>query len=177
MFTHLLAGLLVFWIYGARSGWPISASYLLTGCIYGILPDIVSLILTKSTKIDRWSHLHRDNISHSVFFPIFTLIIVGSISGIDVGIVTSIAISTHPILDLFGIGWGVKLFYPLSLKQFKLFYDGRVIKIFYNQQELEEEVRKYGDDHWFQNLFLRPTLTALFEWSSLTTFIILVLHL
>ena len=167
MFTHYLAGCLIFWLFGKVLNYPISASYLILGVIVGATPDITSLVFLfrEHHKSGKWAHLHRDNITHTIFYPVITSLCMAGLSGINIAFIVFVALVSHLFLDLFGIGWGIKLFYPVSDKQFKLFHQKG--KWIYTQEEIDAEVEKYGDPNWFRNLFLKPTVTAFIEWSSL----------
>ncbi|HGJ66892.1 TPA: hypothetical protein ENS27_16150 [bacterium] len=79
----------------------------------GALPDLLSIIFLESRKVDKWSHRHRDNFTHSIFF-LFLILFTLACHDHRMAIVASTAVLSHPLIDLFGIGWGVKLFYPLS---------------------------------------------------------------
>lgn len=176
MFPHYLAGCLVFWGFGILFGRDITATYLLAGAVAGALPDLLSLVVhPKGVKIDKWSHLHRDNFTHTIFFPLAAYLLIQFYDN-KLAITISTAILTHPFLDSFGIGWGVKLFYPLSDVTLKLFYIKG--KYFYSPEVIYAHVIKHGNDNWFRDLFLRPTLVAFFEWGSLiATILILIFHL
>ena len=172
MFIHLLVGSLVFFIFGKTSHLEITKTLLLVGAFWGILPDLVSYILSWTLKFDKWAHAHRDNFSHSLFVPI-TVLALAILLGSKTVIAVSIAMFTHPLLDLLGIGWGVKLFYPLSKKTYKMFYKGQIL-IIWNQKEVEAEAEKHGDDNWIKNTYFKPNIFGVLEWLSLTGFLILV---
>ena len=172
MFTHYLAGCLIFLVLGKFFGLGITCLYLIAGSVIGALPDVLSLMASKQQAINKWSHLHRDNLSHSILFPL-AVFCVTAFYDIKVAIITGIALLSHPILDLFGIGWGVKLFYPLSNMQFKLFHQKG--KISYTKDEIDLEVEKHGSDSWIQDSFFSLSFIALSEWGSLIALLILVL--
>lgn len=156
MVTHYFAGCLVFLFFGKFFGWDISWLYLLVGAIVGALPDILSLLITQDIEISKWSHLHRDNFTHTIFLSIIVFLNI-SVFDIKMAVVVGLAILTHPILDIFGIGWGVKLFYPFSDVIVKI---GHIKgKWLYTQEEIDAEVIKYGDEDWLRTAFstLNPT--------------------
>ncbi len=171
MFTHYFVGCMVFFAFGNMFGWNTTSLYLIVGSVMGALPDLLSLIISKS-RINKWSHLHRDNFTHSVFLSIsvFCLVIFFDFK---VAIVVGTTLLTHPILDSFGIGWGVKLFYPLSDLQIKLFH--KKGKVAYTQQEIDSEVEKFGNENWFHDLFLTFNSTAIIEWGSLLANILVII--
>lgn len=171
MVTHYFAGCLVFLFFGKFFGWDISWLYLLVGSIVGALPDILSLLITQDAEINKWSHLHRDNLTHTIFMPIIIFLGISAFN-IKIALVVGLAILTHPILDLFGIGWGVKLFYPFSDIQIKLFHEKG--KIAYNQEEIDAEAEKYGDEDWLRTAFSTLNPTSISEVVSLVGVIAII---
>ena len=172
MFIHLLAGSLAFLFLGQAFGIEPTKLFLITGAIAGIMPDILSYIFSWKVKFNKQAHQHRDNFSHSIFLPILTMLIT-SLFGLRIGIMIGTAILTHPMLDLFGIGWGVKLFYPFSNKTYKLFYKGKILNI-WNEKETDELAEKFGDVHWIRNTYFKPSLNGAVEWISLLGFIAII---
>lgn len=172
MFIHLLAGSLVFLFFGKVMNIEVGRIYLLFGAFWGIVPDLISYILSWAVKFNKWSHTHRDNFSHSVFFPSI-VITVALLLDSKVAIAAGIAMLTHPFLDLFGIGWGVKLFCPLSKKTYKMFYGGRILTV-WNQEEVDAEAGKFGDDNWVRNIYFKPNIVGASEWLSLAGFLLLI---
>lgn len=171
MVTHYFAGCLVFLFFGKFFGWNISWLYLLVGSIVGALPDILSLLITQDIKISKWSHLHRDNFTHTIFLPIIVFL---GISAFDIKIVlvVGLAILTHSILDIYGLGWGVKLFAPFSDVTVKI---GHIKgKWLYTQEEINAEVRKYGDEDWLRTTFRTLNPTSISEAVSLVGVIAII---
>jgi len=161
MFSHFLVGSLVFLLSGEVYNLEITKMFLMFGVFWATVSDPISLIISRTVKLNKWSHTHRDNLSHSIFFSVIVLIVV-IFFDFKVAIMVSVATLTHPLLDLFGIGWGVKLFYPYSNKTYKAFYKGQVLVV-WSQEEVDALVAKHGDDDWFWNIFLKPNLTIVFE--------------
>ena len=173
MFIHLLAGSLTFLLLGRVLNIEINGAFLLLGGFLGLAPDLTSYILSRGIKFNKWTHIHRDNLSHSVFFPVLVLIAV-SFFDLKLAIVASVAVLTHPLFDLFGIGWGVKLFYPFSNKTYKMFYQGRFLTV-WEQKEVENEAERSGDDNWVKNIYFKPSLAGILEWLFLIAFLLLVI--
>ncbi|MFH0840943.1 MAG: metal-dependent hydrolase [bacterium] len=182
MFTHSLAGCLIFLLFGEFFNFEISGWYLICGVIAGMLPDIISIFFTSQTT--RFNHLHRDNISHSILLPLIIFFIIAFLN-IQLSIITLIAILSHYLIDiikikikndkfnLFVLGWGLKLFYPFSKKQIMFFYKKN--KCIYTQKEIDQLIEQYGDKNWIKNLFFKPTVNALIEYLSLIITIILII--
>jgi len=173
MFVHLLAGSLVFIVFGKILNFEITRTLLLVGAFWGIVADPLSYIMSRAVKFNKWAHTHRDNFSHTVFMPLIVLIVAILLDS-KMAIVASVAMLTHPLLDLFGIGWGVKLFYPFSCKTYKMFYKGRIITL-WSQEEVDVEAEKFGDNDWVRNVYFRPSMFGTLEWSSLAVFLLLVI--
>ncbi|MDQ5931480.1 MAG: inner membrane protein [Patescibacteria group bacterium] len=173
MFIHLLAGSLVFLLLGNFFGIEIGRGYILLGAFFGLLPDIISYGLSRTAKLNKWAHTHRDNFSHSVFFPLIILL-AAILFKSQLAILASLAMFTHPFCDLYGIGWGVKLFYPLSDKSYKLFYDGKILSV-WNQKEVVVQATKSGDDSWIKNIYFKPNIVGAVEWLYLIGFLILIM--
>lgn len=172
MFVHLLAGSLMFLFFGKIFNFEITRAYLLAGAFFGFLPDLFSYVWAGTVKLNKWAHTHRDNFSHSIFLP-FLVPAFYHMNDFKIAVATSAAILTHPILDLFGIGWGVKLLYPFSDKTFKMFYKGRIVTV-WNKKEVDAEAEKFGDNDWIRNIYFKPNLIGISEWASLAGFILLV---
>lgn len=172
MFIHLLAGSLIFLLFGKFFDIEITRNFLLLGAFWGILPDPVSYILSRAVVMNKWAHTHRDNISHSVFLYL-GLLAVSILFDYKMGILASLAMLTHPFCDLYGIGWGVKLFYPLSNKTYKLFYNKQILSV-WTQKETNAHAEKSGDDHWIKNIYFKPNIVGATEWLSLAGFLVLV---
>lgn len=174
MFSHFLAGELVFLIGAYLFGFDISVKYLLFGAFCGFSPDFLSHALSGSViKTNKWYHKHRDNFSHSIFLPVVVFMLLFFWIDFRLALIISLAVSTHTFFDLWGIGWGVKLFLPFSKKVYKLFYDGRLVKVFKDEKEREEHVKERGKDDWFKAAYFFHRSSAwlkwwgIFEWASL----------
>ena len=174
MFEHLLAGELVFIFLGKSLGMHLDPIFLIIGAFWGFAPDILSYFLNKRLNYrSKFFHLHRDNLSHSLLLPIIVFLVSLLIGGWKDSLLIATAALTHPLLDLFGIGYGVKLFLPFSNKTYKLFYRGKLIYVMDTDADVEQEVRRIGEDDWF----IRSYLTfndkgvswwwGLMEWSAL----------
>jgi len=184
MFEHLFAGELVFLLLGKPLGFTITPLFLVVGAFWGFAPDVLSFLLNKKINYrSKFFHLHRDNLSHSIFLPLIIFLAAWPIGGWKISLLISLAALTHPLLDLFGIGWGVKLFLPFSQKVFKIFYGGKFLKIFPNGQDRDRHIDKYEVDDWFKRDYFSlqhdtysvPWWWAIFEWGSLALAIILPL--
>lgn len=182
MFSHLLVGELVFILLGPWLGFELSAEFLIVGAFWGILPDILSFFLNQRVNYQsKWFHKHRDNLSHTIFLPLIIFLLTLLLAGWKISLLISLAAATHPLLDLFGIGWGVKLFMPFSQKTYKLFFRNKFIYTFKDDEEIDRLVREIGSDDWFRRAYFsihHRNLVwwwAIFEWGSLLLAILLPL--
>ena len=162
MFIHYLAGCIIFFLGAWWHDWHVTSLFLLGGALCGAFPDYLSLAWG-NIKINKYSHKHRDNLSHSLLLPIICFIAI-SLFDSKFAFIIGLALLSHPLLDTFGIGWGVKLFYPFSDVTVKIGHIKH--KWFYSQKEIDDEAGKYGDNNWIRNLYFRPTPTAFTEWAS-----------
>lgn len=183
MFSHFLAGELVFLVLAIFFGIDITSKLIVLGAFCGFLPDILSHIRGhRVIKNNKWYHKHRDNFSHSIFLPILVFLSLFFWIDIRLALMIAFAMATHPFLDLWGIGWGVKLFLPFSSKVYKMFYNGKFLYIFNDEKSREKEVKKHGKDDWFRAayFFSRPSRLlkwwGVFEWLSLAIAIFLPLY-
>lgn len=172
MFSHLLAGSLVFLIIGNLFDWNISRWFLALGGLCGVLPDLISFAFAR-VEYSKWSHRHRDNISHSLLLPVIAFIFAWLLLDIEWALLISLSILTHPLLDSFGLGWGVKLFYPFNKITYKLFYKGKIINRF-TQEKIDLEAEKYGMDDWIGKIYFTLNFCGMAEWLCFLVFLILI---
>lgn len=172
MTIHLLAGTLVFLFFAEYIGMEVTGWYLLLGAACGISPDPLSYILSKTATTDKWAHKHRDNFSHSIFLPLIAFVLLFAFDS-RIATMISLTLLTHPLLDLAGIGWGVMLFYPFSNKVFKLFYKGKAIVI-WTQDEVDAEAEKFGNDHWIKDIYFTFFTLDPVSWSEKISLIVTI---
>ena len=166
MFAHWLAGCLIFLFGGRYFGLDVGRWYLFIGVLFAMLPDLFSL----KFQYNRWSHKHRDGFAHTLFFPPIIFIIVLQLTSLEFALMAGLATLSHPIIDLYGIGWGLKLFYPFSETTYKLFYKGKIICKF-TQKEVDAEAEKYGKDNWIYEIYFTWNLVGFYEWLCLFIFL------
>jgi hypothetical protein len=182
MFEHFLAGELVFLFLGKALGFEITTRFIMLGAFCGFFPDLLSYFLNKHLRYNKWYHTHRDNLSHSLLLPVIFFLVIPFFAGWKLAALISLAMLTHPFLDLFGIGWGVKLFLPFYHKIYKLFYRNKIIFVFKDTKSRDADIAKYETDDWFRRAYFSfhpilgtPWWWAMAEWSSLVLAICLPL--
>ncbi len=180
MFIHLLAGSLIFLFLGKYYNLEVNSLFLFIGACFGIMPDVVGALLKFNFIFYRWTHEHRDDIFHTIFFPIIVFIVGYLIFGFELAIVFFLAVLSHALLDIIGVGWGIKLFYPFSQKNYKLFSNGKFIQI-WNKKALDKLIKKYHEPNWFFKILFTfncsrvPWWYGALEWTSLASFILLLI--
>jgi hypothetical protein len=184
MFEHLIAGELVFLIFGKALGFEITPLFLMVGAFWGFFPDLLSFFLNKHLRYNsKYFHLHRDNLSHSLLLPVIVFFLAFLFAGWKISMLVSLAVFTHPLLDLYGIGWGVKLFLPFSPKIYKLCYEKKFLLVFKDGKDRDRHIHKYEVDNWLKRNYFSlhhstrgvPWWWAILEWSSLAAAIALPL--
>ncbi len=175
MFIHYFVGGMIFTLFFGYSPFVF-----LIGAILGAMPDNVSLLIRLLTKrhlrFNKWAHLHRDALTHSLLMAMIGALAFSLAMESWEGFAanpslilpaTLLALLSHPIIDTFDLGWGVKLFYPLSNKYYKLFYKGKLVTI-WTEEEQKAEAEKYGRDDWLWSIALNPgTAIGKSEWLSI----------
>ena len=148
----------------------LTSTIILLSIAFGLLPDIdMSVeIFKKGAFHGNGDKFHR-TITH---FPILYLPIIPFIFyryGNFWGTLFTVNLFSHFIHDVIGTGWGLKLLWPFSKKNFKMFSDpinGKLSTNFivsWNPRELKISVERYGDKHWFKNLYLNFSNVFLLE--------------
>lgn len=174
MFIHILAGIGLFASVGEILGYEITFWFLALGAVAACLPDILSL---HKLTIGKWAHQHRDGFHHSIFFAPALFIVLALLFPTHLPFITllSLAVLSHPLLDLYGIGWGVQLFYPWSAKTYKVCHNGKLLYIFPTPEDRSIEVREQAYDSWLD--YIHPGLNkhVRVEYASLLGVIIIVI--
>jgi hypothetical protein len=153
MFEHFLAGELIFLIFGKPLGFSITPAFLLFGSFCGFLPDLVSYFLSRHIHYNKRYYSHRDNFSHSIFFPLVIFAATAFPFGWKIALIMSLAALTHPLLDLYGLGWGVKLFLPISDDIYKIFFKKKIVYVYADDKERNRDVERFQTDDWFQKVY------------------------
>jgi len=153
MFEHFIAGELIFLFLGKTLGFNITPAFLLFGSFCGFLPDLISYFLSRHVHYNKRYYSHRDNLSHTLFFPLLIFAASAFPFGWKISLLISLAALSHPLLDLYGLGWGVKLFLPISDDIYKLFFKKKIIYVYANDDERNRDVERFQTDDWFQKVY------------------------
>jgi membrane-bound metal-dependent hydrolase YbcI (DUF457 family) len=175
MFIHILAGIGLFASAGELLGYEITFLYLTIGAVAACLPDILSI---HKLTVGKWAHKHRDGFHHSIFFAPTLFIILALFFPAHLPFVTllSLTVLSHPLLDLYGIGWGVQLFYPFTNKTYTVCYNGRLLYVFPTPEDRAKEVEAKEDLSWLE--YINPSLNKpiRLEYMSLLGVVIILVN-
>lgn len=156
---------------------------LLIGLFACLLPDLDYLYKLLVTK--RMPHSdHRDGLH----FPLLFIPIIGIFGYlIDpyIGLVLAMGALIHFIHDSIGVGWGVKWLYPFDNKSHMFLYRAGLPtnkympkKMLYSWTDLERKIamEKYGDPKWISNIYFKPHIFGLLEYSVFFTGLLFALY-
>lgn len=170
--THWCAGAAIMYIGSLLFGFNFSPGWLIYGALTGALPDIISLYYGFNYKKD--SHLHRENWSHSILWYPVPLAIAWAAGGWALVLLTGFALFSHPVLDSFGLGFGIQIFYPFPTGS--LYIRSSQRKIWYSQTEIADIISRENDNDWFKNIFLSwPSSRPLIFWTEILSIVGLVI--
>lgn len=172
MLTHWCAGAGIMYIGSLLFGFNFSFDWLIYGALTGALPDIISLFYGFNYKKD--THVHRENWSHSILWYPVPLAIAWAAGGWVLALLTGFALFSHPVLDFFGLGFGIRIFYPFSTGSLYIRSSRR--KIWYSQSEISDIISRENDNDWFKHIFLSwPSSRPLIFWTEILSIIGLVI--
>jgi len=98
------------------------------------------------------------------------------------GVLFLLAVTLHFLRDLVGTGWGVKLFWPVSRKNYKLFTsDTNAISttkkepvVSWTDEELPGLIEAHGDEDWIEKTYLRLTWISGVEYTLFAVAVLLM---
>lgn len=170
--------------------------YFLVGIPLAMLPDLDAIpeLLRRGKVASSRENIidHRDGLH----FPILFLI-VGIFAGVYFGFFGYLflfATTLHFVNDLYGTGWGIALFWPLSKRKYKFFgskvnqpkamlqESGAYITsqlseqkqhflASWSQEEQSEYIKRFGYDDWIDRVYLTV------NWISITEYMLFILSL
>lgn len=150
-------------------GVALDVRIILAGAFFSVLPDVdIALELLKRGKVGGKEHgLHREYTHYPILYVplcLFTLIFFGSFWAV----LLALCLFFHTLHDSVWMGWGLKLLWPFSNRNYKFFasqLDGtwsRSLVTSWSKKELELVTKKYGDDKWFGK-YIRFSKTLVIE--------------
>lgn len=151
-------------------GLSLSVKLILLGIGFALLPDIdapVELFM-RGRLGGKTEGVHRE-LSH---YPLVYIPLIAGVwyfFGIAYGILFLLGVLFHFLHDSTGIGWGIKWWAPFSQRKHKFFSnkDGSFswshLFVSWEPKELQSTVAEHGNDNWFRDIYLRPSLTSIVE--------------
>ena len=157
-----------------------SVGFLLFCIISALLPDIDMLWFPIAKKFKRQNILgnHRSFTHYPILYIPISLFIYLFIDEY-LGIIFTLLIFYHFVHDTFFIGWGVKWFWPFSLRSFKIFPDqnGKVTKKFMLSwlPAEDKKIKEWaGSSDWIKSFYMTINIVSVIEYS---VFIFSVIYL
>ncbi|MEK7110779.1 MAG: metal-dependent hydrolase [Patescibacteria group bacterium] len=141
--------------------------------IFALLPDADFFLhaLRRGNVFGKWAHEHRDLFHKPLLYIPLGVLALLPFGGefVQVFVVASLF---HFLHDTVGMGWGVKLFWPFSKRNYKFF--GGEDKLFsskfmtsWSDKELREMVAARNAENWVKKFYFRPHPLGLFEYAML----------
>jgi hypothetical protein len=143
------------------------------GIFFALLPDAdFILFLLKGGKAGKRAHFHRDLFHRPLLYiPIGFIMLLPF--GKEWAFLFALTSLGHFIHDstAFGLGWGIRLFWPFS-KNYFMFFRFRVggekkfpFRPVYNLNSSEalRMADEYGDPNWMRNLYFCPSVVLVTE--------------
>ncbi|MEM9336516.1 MAG: metal-dependent hydrolase [Patescibacteria group bacterium] len=182
----LLAVLAASWLYSVDPQWW----YFLIGIALAMSPDLdgVRELVRRGRVSASAEHTadHRDGLHYPVLW-----LVVGSVATYYLsywGAVFLFATLLHFLNDFYGTGWGIKLLWPLSQRNYKLLgrranllksiliekgmweqlsQDERklLVIVSWSPQELPDYIHRYGLDKWIEPYYLKLNWINVVEYS------------
>lgn len=172
LLTHWFVGAVVMYIGSFAFGFQYGPGWLVWGALSGALPDILSLFYGFNAKKD--THKHRENWTHSILWYPVPVAVAWVVGDWPLALLTGLALISHPILDSFGLGFGIRIFYPFLTGS--LYIRSSQRKIWYAQTEITEIISHENDNDWFRHIFRSwPSSRPLILWTEILSVIGLVI--
>ena len=142
---------------------------------FSLVPDL-DVMLSRLTGVS--PSRHRE-ILHKPLVLLPTVFFVISLFDVSLATIAIVALLLHYVHDSIGIGWGVQWVYPISKDSFSFLYHlpggtrrmKRRLLYRWPHGRIEALATKYGDPHWFRNIYLRWHPYAIIE-ASVFLFIV-----
>ena len=181
----IFAVLLASWWFGVDPLWW----HFVVGLVLSHTPDVDAIPeLLRRGKVAASAehpHDHRD----ALHYPVVLITLAGVVAYLVPywGTIFLIAVTLHLINDLYGTGWGIKLFWPLSKKNYKLLgrrvnrlryllvkdddwdsqiYEERRLRflVSWTPEELPTYMTKWGIDDWIPKYYFHLNSISIIEY-------------
>lgn len=144
----------------------LSLGFVAVGVLFALLPDVdfIYTTLTNGWRDYRAVARHRDLIHYPTIYLPIGAIVLSQLGGdwVLLFLLTSLG---HFIHDSIGIGWGIPWLWPISNYNYSFFYKyspryhhehPRRLIYGWPRERMDELISRYGDRHWFWNIYCRP---------------------
>jgi hypothetical protein len=153
-----------------QTGTTFSWYFFVFALVSALLPDIDMLWYwyAKKYRTSKVLDNHR-SITHYPVVYIPVVLVLYFYFGFHIAIVFSLLVLYHLVHDTFFIGWGVKWFWPVSQRSFKIFPDrnGKVTgKLMLSWLPNEEQKIKEwaGSSNWMKAFYMTPNVITYIEY-------------
>lgn len=173
MFLDIAIGILLAFFVSEIYEVTASLTFVVVSIVFVLFPDI-DLLLTKvipdNSKVSKLIGGHR-GLFHYPSIYLLTGFLVTLSFGKVWGTLFLLTTLFHLIHDTFFLGWGIKWWWPISTRSYKLFPDrnGKILNQFllaWDKSEESEVKSRYGTSHWIRDFYLRPSLISIMEYSA-----------
>jgi hypothetical protein len=165
MHADIGLGIIVALIATKIFGIEISTQLVGISILCALLPDIDFIIraITRRTIGGKDAHVHRELLHYPLPY-----IAIGSGIALFFGSVWTFVFAAaslaHFLHDAIGIGWGVKLLWPFSKKNFTLYQADTHTWFFWKTDaEVANSAAMHGKDDWIRYYYARPTAVSVIE--------------
>lgn len=188
LFADFANGIFATLLAGYITGIPFVWWHLVVGLLLAMAPDLDALPeLIRRGRVGTSAENPRDH-RDGLHFPILFLITGAAILYFNTfwGVLFLLATSLHFINDMYGTGWGIALFWPLSNRRYKFFsrrvnqskamlIEGGVwptlspeekrlrVVVTWDPEELPEYTKRWGVDDWIERCYYRLTWIGVIE--------------
>lgn len=192
----IFAVLIVSWLFGVDPVWW----YFVVGILLSHSPDLDAVPeLFRRGRVSASAehpHDHRD----ALHYPVVLIVLAGTVAYVFPywGTIFLIAVSLHLVNDLYGTGWGIKLCWPVSNRNYKLLgrranrlryilendgdweklaKDERRLRflVSWSQVELPEYINRWGIDDWIPKYYVHLNSISLIEYTLFIISVVMML--
>jgi len=182
MFLDIGVGILIAILVSKIFALPLTLFLVFIGIVFSLLVDIDFIFHLKKGGNTKNAHRHRDILHHPlIYIPLGMLLL--SFYSLAYSVLFGLILFIHFLHDSIGIGWGVQWLYPFSKNHYTFFYryqpknkEKLPKKLLYvwKDNEIDMLAKKYGDEEWIKNIYLKWHPYAIVEF---LVFVIAILTL
>lgn len=174
--THAFFGILAAGLAGVLLGIGglLHQELFILGVIFGILSDVdyVYYLGRHGLRPAKYSHEHRQALTHSFFPHLLISIILFFLWGKLYGLIYFFAVVSHLLLDSVHRPWGIRWLWPFSQKYYSIGIKSGLTVV--TKKELDEYTEQRGDQPWFKRFVRLKNPYFVFEIVASLFFVLLV---